>query len=200
VPQTIMVGQSAMIPVTASGDHGATLAPSLSVSVTENGASVPSSGSITNGAGTITAGPFATPGSHTLKIATPGTSQWSAANTTVVVHVLDPTTTGLSMKFSSSTHHPTTSVTLTATVKPKTVLKTVLSGTVTFLVDGTPVGSMTVTGTAKTVTAKLALPGGLGVSCTGAWTSCIDTVTAVYSGDTTYATSTGTKAVTIKHP
>jgi trimeric autotransporter adhesin len=173
----ITTSNSLNVTVTVTGTAGT---PSGSI-VLSGGGYTSSSISLNSGAATFTiaAGALAT-GSDTLTATYSGDGLYSTAYgvTTVAVTTasLTATTTTVAASPTSTTYG--TSVALTATVSPSAA-----TGTVTFFYGSTQLG----TGTLSSGTATLAtttLPIGT------------DSITAVYAGDTSYASSTSS-AVTV---
>jgi hypothetical protein len=123
------------------------------------------------------------PGPHTLTASFAGDTNYAPANSNVQTINIGLTTTTVT----SSTSNVGTGIpfTLTANVAAQIPSATAITGTVTFYDGTTPIGTATVTsGVATLSTATL----------TGVGTHSI---TAVYSGDANYYTSTSSTAVSI---
>jgi hypothetical protein len=216
---TVLVGPATTITLAASGSTSLTFGGSATVIATvaatpTSGASTPTGSlifSISGGGLTtavtqtiaLTAGasntsatatvtfPLLTAGSYAIT-ATCTTVNFSCSNVTsntiTVTVAKAATTTALTSNPSSPTAGQ--SVTLTATVTmttPVTGLTPSFTGTVTFYDNGASLGSPSIT-TGGIATLVTALAG------------ASDTVTAVYSGDSNFLSSTGTLAATIQAP
>ena len=138
-----------------------------------NGSASIGVGTLTGGAATLTTSSLAA-GSHSLTAHYAGTANFIASTSSAVSDVvLQKTTTALSASSSSAVYG--SSVTLTATVKSS--ISGTPTGTVRFLSGSTLLGSEPLSGGSASISTKTMAEGH-------------DSITAVYSGDPTYATST----------
>jgi hypothetical protein len=140
--------------------------------------------SVLSGPGTITGGTNLTvTGVGTITVAADqaGTANYNAATEVTHTVVVNQASTATSVVSTSYSIVPGTSVTLTATVTSGA------TGTVTFKSNGVAIGSPAtlVSGTASISTSALALG--------------TDSITAVYSGDSNYAGSTGTTSISVAY-
>jgi pimeloyl-ACP methyl ester carboxylesterase len=152
-------------------------ATQLNATATYNGATVPGTFTYTPAAGTVLSA-----GAQTLSVTfTPNDSiDYASPQPATVSLLVNKVTPTLSL----TTSAPGNPVTLTATISP-----TGATGTVTFLVDGSSIGSATISGNTATL-------------ATGVLTAGTYTFSASYSGDTNYSAtdSTLTQAVTADEP
>jgi hypothetical protein len=146
------------------------------------------SASLSSGTAKLNNVSFSAAGTHNIKATYGGNSTYSTSYGTasVVVNALTATTTALSTNLTNNTTTTGTSITLTATVSAGGSTATSATGTITFYNGTTSLG----TGTLSSGTATLS-----SVSFSSASTYSL---TAVYGGDSTYATSTSsTVSVTV---
>ena len=162
--------------VGASVTLTATVSPSAATGTVTfySGTTSLGNGTLSSGVATLTTS-FATAGTDSLTAvyagsATYATSTSSAVSITVSGTSLTPTTTALTA--STTTPAVGASVTLTATVSP-----TAATGTVTFYSGTTSLGTGTLSSGVATLATSFTMAG-------------TDSLTAVYGGSTTYATST----------
>ena len=198
---TVIAGATTTTTLTASAQ---TLLPGQTVTLTAKVASTATgtaTGNVTFTSGTTTLGMAAlngtgiatlaistlASGTDTIQASYPGDTNFgpSLSNSLAIVVGLVPTSTTLST--SAATVNPGVAVTFSATVAPATGTGTP-TGVVTFL-DGTAMlGTVTLTAGKATLT-------------TSALTASAHSITAVYSGDTSFATSTSaTLTETISTP
>jgi hypothetical protein len=119
-------------------------------------------------------------GTHNITAACSGEVNFAASSTSINQTVnKDATTTTLAAAPNPST--PGQAVTFTATVRPASATGTP-TGTVTFMDGGTTIGSVTISGGVATFTTSTLASGS-------------HSITAVYSGDATFAASTSTRLV-----
>jgi hypothetical protein len=195
-PASPVVGATVTLTATVTQASGST-APTGTVTFTIDG-TVGSTITIQSNVAT-TATTFSTGGTHTVVASYSGDANYfastSAADTiTVAVPVTAATTTtslpaGLTVSLGSS-------ITLTATVQSATA--GTLAGTVTFTNGSATLGSAPINpGASGTGTATLSVS-----SATPAlgFTAGTDTITASYSGSSSYAASSGTAPVTVTNP
>jgi hypothetical protein len=190
-PTTVGTGASTTVSATVT-IPGSSVPPSGTVTVTVPGVTgAVYTGTLiatgTNAASVNIAVPAPPAGTYLLQVTCAGNTSFTCTPTTVTL-VSTATTTGLIATTTALTLNPTTpksgqSVILTATVTSATTGASPISGTVLFFNGATQIGSGTVASGVATAT----------VTLTGTTTQ---TLTAVYSGDTLYATSTS-PAVTV---
>jgi len=162
----------------------ATVAPA-----TATGAVTFYSGTTSLGTGTVSSGKatlatsFATTGTDSLTAVYAGSTTYATSTSSAVTVTVSPATkTATTTALAASTTTPTVgaSVTLTATVTPATA-----TGAVTFYSGTTSLGTGTLSSGVATLATSFATAGS-------------DSLTAVYAGSTTYATSTSSAvAVTV---
>jgi hypothetical protein len=135
-------------------------------------------------------------GTHSLTAAYSGDNSFTASTssppTAVTITIAATTTTATSSAASIPIGQPIT-VTATIATQSSGVAPT---GTVTFKVGSTTIGTGTVAGTAAVNTRTGALAGGTASASASFAAAGAQSITAVYSGDTNYATSTST-AITV---
>jgi hypothetical protein len=162
-------------------------APTGTVSFTLDGATV-GSGSLANGSTASVTITVPATGQHTLQASYGGDNNYSSSVSQQVTFTVAKTTTTLVVTPSTTTPALGATLPVTATVTATTVGSTQPSGTVTFALDGATVAAVAVSGYPATASTTLA-----------AMTPGTHTLTATYSGDNYYATSTAT-APTITVP
>ncbi|WP_158790534.1 Ig-like domain-containing protein [Granulicella sp. L60] len=175
-PATITAGQSTTFTATVAATSGT---PTGTVSFLSNGTAI-GSGTITSGVATFTTSTL-TQGSYTITAKYAGTTSFNTSTSTSVTETVNaaaPTAVSTTTALSAA---PTTitageSTTFTATVTAKSGSPT---GTVSFMNNGTAIGS----GTIKS---------GIATLTTSSLTQGTYTITAKYAGTTTFNTSTST--------
>jgi hypothetical protein len=126
-------------------------------------------------------------GAHSFTLQYPGTAQWTAATTGVVSVTISGDTPKLALASSIGSYLNVvqgTSVAFTVTAGAVNSLPAP-TGTVQFSVDGTPAGSPV----ALSAGTAVFTPSGLGAGA--------HTVTAAYSGDSTYTKATTSETITV---
>ncbi len=143
------------------------------------------SASLSSGTATLNNVSFSATGTHNIKATYGGNSTYATSYGTasVTVNALAATTTTLSTGLTNNTTTTGASITLTATISAGSGTATSASGTVTFYNGTTSLG----TGTLSSGTATLS---NISFSSAGTYS-----LTAVYSGDSTYATSTSSTVI-----
>jgi subtilase family serine protease len=195
-PSSPSVGTTVTLTATVAPSSGTT-APTGTVTFTIDGAAG-SPVTLTNGVATTTTS-FSTGGAHTVVAAYSGDTNFyvsTSATTTINIGASGGAATTTTLAASPTTVALDGALTLTATVQSSTA--GTVAGTVTFAIGGTTVGTAPVTaGASGTGTATLAVS-----SATTAlgFTAGSDTITAAYGGDSIYAASSGTAAITVTNP
>jgi subtilase family serine protease len=195
-PSSPATGATVTLTATVAHSSG-TAAPTGTVTFTIDGtAETPVT--LANGAATTTTS-FSTGGSHTIIAAYSGDPNYYAS--TSATTTMNVGASGAAATTTTVAANPTSvalygALTLTATVQSST--GGAIAGTVTFTIAGTTVGTASVTAGATGVgTATLAVS-----SATPAlgFAAGSNTITAAYGGDSLYAASSGTAAVTVTNP
>ena len=195
-PASPTVKQAVTLTATVTPNTGTTV-PTGSISFYVDGTFF-TTVALTQGGATATTS-FSTGGSHTVEASYSGDTNYYVSTTTSMISVsagasAAPTTTTV-------VANPTTlalygSLTLTATVQSTTA--GTIAGTVTFTIGSTTVGTATVTpGASATGTAVLSVSS---VTPALGFAAGSNSVTATYGGDSDYAQSSGTAAVTLTNP
>ncbi len=188
-PAGVSVGQSAAFTATVTSAGSAT--PTGTIQFFSNGASISSAIPLTNGVATSTAIAFPTAGTYAIT-ATYSGDLASAGSTSApinfIVTSLPPTLTVAGATSTTLTAGQTTTV-LSASV-------TSASGT-----GATPTGSVQFNSNGKFLAGPIALTNGKATSAPILFaTSGTDAITAVYSGDTSYAPSTSNAVNVVVNP
>lgn len=187
---TSPLGGSTML-VTATlnaGSSSLTTLPTGTISFTLDGASV-GSGAVVNGTTASIDITVPTSGTHALQASYSGDSNFVGSVSPVVNFTVAKTPTTLFLTPSTTSPALGSTLPVTATITPSSLGSTQPSGTVTFTVDGVTTAVQAVTPgspSSSSVTLPALSPG-------------THTLSAVYSGDSYYATSTAT-AVTVTVP
>ena len=172
---TTQYGQSITFTTTlASTDNGATPTGTITY---KDGSTVLGTGTLVNGVASFTTSAL-TVLHHHITAAYSGDGNYAAGQTTLVQTVLDESTTNLSSSTNPSEFGQ--SVTLTATVAPVVTTNFVPIGSVTFMDGTTVLGTVALNSSDQATLNTSALTGGT------------HSITAVYSGDLNFATSTST--------
>lgn len=178
-------GSSLQLTATISSSSYTTNAPTGTVTFALDGSTVATASVNPGEPATATANITApASGTHTLTATYSGDTNYATSVSTGVAINVAKTTTTLSITPSTTTPTAGSSLQVTADVSPSTTLSTPPSGTVTFLLDGVTQGTATVTSGTASLTFT--------VPSTGT-----HTLSATYSGDSNYASSSTTTSVTI---
>jgi len=197
IPTTLTV-----TPSTTTPTSGSSMQVNVSITPTSYLSSQPSGnvvllldGTTTLGTVTVTQGSPSTAsftitapstGTHTIQATYSGDTYYAASSAYSGTITVSKTATTLSVIPSTSTPAAGSTLQATAYVYPSSTLSTLPTGTVSFALDGVSQGSATVTsGSPATAALSFTVP-----------SSGAHTLTATYSGDTYYSSSTAT-AVTI---
>jgi hypothetical protein len=185
---TPTAGGALQVSATISASSYGTSGPTGTVNFTIDGTTVASvtvnSAEPATASTTITA---PTSGSHTLAAVYSGDSNYAGSTSSGVTLTIAKTTTTISITPSTTTPTAGSTLQVTADISPSATLSTPPSGTVTIMLDGVSEGTATVTsGSPATATLSFTVP-----------TTGTHTLTATYSGDTNYSSSTTTSSVTI---
>ncbi len=167
---------SQAVTFTATVSSASVVKPTGTVTFLANGTSI-GTGSLSNGVATLKTSTLAA-GTHSITANYAGTTDYGTSTSDAVSQVVnaDATTTTLTSSLTPSGYGQT--VTFTATVNDSTTSTTgTPAGTVTFLSNGTSIGSKTLSNGVATL-ATDALPLGA------------DSITVVYGGSTDYTAST----------
>lgn len=185
-------GSSMQVTAVLTATLAGTTIPTGTVAFTMDGANV-GSASVAGGttASLAITVPAAGTGMHTLQATYSGDSNYLTSTSSAVTFTVAKTTTTTVVTPATTTPALGASLSVSATITPATVGSTLPSGTVTFSLDGVATGTVAITSgspstAGTTLSASVLTPG-------------THTLTATYSGDTYYATSTAT-SVTITVP
>ena len=140
-----------------------------------SGTTLLGTGTLSSGTATFTTSALPT-GSDSITGVYSGDTNFTTSTSTAVTVTVSQASTTTTLTVSNTSPAPFTTVTLTATVAPVSPGAGTPTGTVEFLSDGTAIGTSTIT--AGLATLSVVLPVG------------VDSITAQYSGDTNFATST----------
>ena len=172
---TALAVSSTSVSTGTSVNLTATVAPTAATGTVTfyDGTTALGTGTLSSGTATL-ATSFSTAGTHSITAVYGGSTTYATSTSSAVSITVTSTTTATTTALAASTTTPAVgaSVTLTATVSPSAA-----TGTVTFYDGTTSLG----TGTLSSGTATLA---------TSFSTAGTHSITAVYGGSTTYATST----------
>ena len=164
------------------GTGTGTATPTGNVQFAVDGANVGSAVALASGVATYTYSGFATPANHTVTANYAGDSNYNAGTASVTVTAILPVPT-VTVTPANATIALNSATTFTATIAGTAGTPT---GTVQFAVDGINAGSavMLAAGTAT-------------YTYPGSSTAALHTITAAYSGNTTYSAATGTTNLTV---
>lgn len=176
--------------IVASGPPAGSVSPTGSVTLTVNGTALnPVALSTT---GSVTSASFTVPitaASNSMVASYAGDSNYGSTTTNPYLLTASKAATTVTLTSSATSIQPGMPVTLTATVAPVVTPASGLeqnpSGTVIFYSGSTEIGS-------ETVTAGPGINNATATLTTSTLPNGSDSITAIYEGDTTYATSTST--------
>jgi len=183
---TPAAGASDAISITvASGSASSTTTPTGTVTVSVDGTQQTPPLTLTNGSATYTFSSTAA-GSHTIVASYSGDTTYAASSGSVVVTVTAPVASKTTLSAANSTPAAGVSDAISITVASGSASSTTTpTGTVIVSVDGTPqTPPLTLTNGSATYTFSSAATGS-------------HTIVASYSGDTTYAPSSGSLGLTV---
>jgi len=173
-PNPAVNGQAVTLTVTVAPTAGITSTPTGNVTFLLNGKTQLGTGVLTGGTTKLSTTALGV-GNLALTVSYAGAANFQASTSPVFTEVVHGSTT-TTLTASPNPAFLGQSVTLTATVKPS--ISGAPTGTVQFLDGATPLGTTAVNG------------GGVASLATSALAVGTHSITAVYSGDTTYAPST----------
>jgi subtilase family serine protease len=189
-----------LLPVTTSPSAGSTLQVTATVTPTTYGTTQPSgtvtytldgsvvaTGNLNQGSPSTSTVTFTVPsaGTHTLQATYSGDSYYASSTATAVQLNVSKSTPTVAVTAPTTTPATGSSLQLTASISPPATGGTSATGSVNFLVDGSPVGTALVSGgSPSTATLTITVPS-IGTH----------SVTAVYSGDGNYNTATSSPLV-----
>ncbi len=172
---TTLASSSTSVATGTSITLTATVAPSAATGTVTfyDGTTALGTGTLSSGKATLSTS-FSTAGTHSVTAVYGGSTTYATSTSSAVSITVTSTKTATTTALTASTTTPAVgaSVTLTATVSPSAA-----TGTVTFMSGTTSLGTGTLSSGVATLTTSFATAG-------------TDSLTAVYAGSTTYATST----------
>jgi autotransporter-associated beta strand protein len=184
-PNPSNYGQQVTLTASVTAPSGTTGTPTGTVTFLL-GSTTLGTATLAGGVATFTTSPFQLPGgaNQTITAVYNGDTNYNIASDTVS-QTVNPSSSSTSVVASVNPSAFGQSVTFTATITPGTPGGAAPTGTVTFFVNGTPIGS------------PVAVSGGTAVISTNSLPQGTHTISAQYSGDTNYTGSTGTVSHTV---
>jgi hypothetical protein len=170
------LGQPVIFTATVTGSSSSTLVPGSTVTFFDGTTSLGTGTLGSGGTATLTTSAL-TGGTHTITAAYGGDSNFLPSNSSPITQVITPQTTTTTLTTSLTPAPQGQSITLTATVNGTGTSSFTPGGTVTFFDGSTVLGTSTVSGGTATLSTSTLPPGK-------------HSLTAVYSGDTNFVTST----------
>lgn len=175
-PSTIVAGGTTSMKATVTGTSGT---PTGTVQFQSNGANIGSAATLASGIATVTSPAFNTPGNYSITAVYSGDSSFATATSSASTLTVTGVSTTTTLAPATGTYVAKQTVTLTATVAGA---------------GGTPTGTVTFKDGSSTLSST-ALTAGVATLPVSTLTAGTHTITATYSGDTTYSPSTSNNSV-----